>query len=361
MERSVALVVWVVLGGLLSLVAGCPSPTNEPGVDDDGDGYSENDGDCDDEESTVFPGAEEVPMDGVDQDCSGADQLAFSQLAAGTLATCGRLTNSELACWPFEGELGGILPPDGIISQVDLGFFHGCVLKQDTGIVRCWGYPEGSSGDWGQVSQTPEDLVAVDVAAGWHHSCAVAAEDGRLHCWPEDPIEDDHHTFEAPGGAFVDVSIDETDAACAVRENGEAVCWGNLGDDISVEVAAERWRVLAPGVWTTCGITLDGRTVCVGEDAEGMVSEVPEEALTTISVGREHACGLTAAGEIRCWGEDDDDPWGYSNDEDDFGQVTSAPEDGTFVEVVSAENYSCALTKQRTVTCWGDRLSSQPE
>ncbi len=41
--------------------------------DDDGDGYSDYEGDCDDGEAAVNPEATEVPYDGVDQDCDGAD------------------------------------------------------------------------------------------------------------------------------------------------------------------------------------------------------------------------------------------------------------------------------------------------
>lgn len=43
-----------------------------PMVDGDGDGAWTVQ-DCDDDEATVFPGAEEVPADGVDQDCDGMD------------------------------------------------------------------------------------------------------------------------------------------------------------------------------------------------------------------------------------------------------------------------------------------------
>ncbi len=61
------------------------SPTGEPDLDEtpfvtplpdedwDDDGFSASDGDCDDLDGTVYPGAEEVPYDGVDQDCSGSD------------------------------------------------------------------------------------------------------------------------------------------------------------------------------------------------------------------------------------------------------------------------------------------------
>ena len=42
--------------------------------DDDGDGYSELGGDCDDADPTRNPGEVDWPLDGIDQDCDGADR-----------------------------------------------------------------------------------------------------------------------------------------------------------------------------------------------------------------------------------------------------------------------------------------------
>ena len=42
-------------------------------LDQDGDGISLKDGDCDPEDGNVFPGAEEIWYDGIDGDCAGDD------------------------------------------------------------------------------------------------------------------------------------------------------------------------------------------------------------------------------------------------------------------------------------------------
>jgi formylglycine-generating enzyme required for sulfatase activity len=52
------------------------SPTSEPSStvnDQDQDGYLLEDGDCDDNDASVYPGADEIIGDGIDQDCSGED------------------------------------------------------------------------------------------------------------------------------------------------------------------------------------------------------------------------------------------------------------------------------------------------
>lgn len=49
-------------------------------TDDDGDGFSGATGDCDDQNSEVYPGAIDFPNDGVDQDCQNGDFLITTVL-----------------------------------------------------------------------------------------------------------------------------------------------------------------------------------------------------------------------------------------------------------------------------------------
>ena len=45
--------------------------TEETGTDEDGDGFTVEDGDCDDTSPWINPARDEEPADGVDNDCDG--------------------------------------------------------------------------------------------------------------------------------------------------------------------------------------------------------------------------------------------------------------------------------------------------
>jgi len=57
-------------------------------VDNDGDGFTENEGDCNDNDETIYPEAEEICDDGIDQDCNGVDLLAPTVDAGPSIDVC---------------------------------------------------------------------------------------------------------------------------------------------------------------------------------------------------------------------------------------------------------------------------------
>ena len=66
-------------------------------IDGDGDGISACQGDCNDGNSTIFPGAVEVVGDGIDQDCDGAEKC-YRDLDSDTYGTFLVVDDDNLNC-----------------------------------------------------------------------------------------------------------------------------------------------------------------------------------------------------------------------------------------------------------------------
>jgi len=77
--------------------------------DDDGDGYTVGEGDCNDNDSTVFPGASEICGDGIDQDCNGSDEACMDPDNDGDGVTVGQgdCNDNDATIYPGAIEICG--------------------------------------------------------------------------------------------------------------------------------------------------------------------------------------------------------------------------------------------------------------
>jgi hypothetical protein len=109
---------------ILSVLGGCGQ---KPGIDStcedygtcdfDEDGWALADGDCNDDDSEVFPGALELWYDGIDQDCSGTSDFDADEDGLSLEEDCddnNPVVGPELD-WYFDGDADGFGEQSSVI------------------------------------------------------------------------------------------------------------------------------------------------------------------------------------------------------------------------------------------------------
>lgn len=230
-------------------------------------------------------------------------------------------------------------------------------------------------GGGGVIVGEPPRARYRDIAAGYDASCGVLA-DGRITCRG---LGDDY-ILASPIGRFLTVSM-FNNYACALREDGEAVCWGGDNDLAFVDPPAGPYVQVEAGINAGCGLRADGEVACWGVVLGNLAP--PAGPFASIAVGTNDACALRDDGTVACWGQDLQDEvdaapvnvafemvdlgyrqgcgvragdgtlmcWGYDRD------AIHTPPAGSYVTLSINHNgsydYACALRAIGTVRCWG--------
>jgi alpha-tubulin suppressor-like RCC1 family protein len=319
--------------------------TTDSGVDIDRDGFSIAQGDCDDDDDTVYPGANDVVGDEIDQNCDEVDGLDADGDGHASQGSGGLdCDDAEDTVFPGAPEIGWDLIDqdcDGEDNrdflEVSAGRDHTCALDT-TGEIRCFG-----SDVQLQVSNHPTDEGWKHICSGAEYSCAVH-DDGRLSCWGSDSA---HQYRDAP--------TDRTDwdsvtcgreFACALDLDGVPTCWG-LDDDgqvSNVEDALE-YTSIAAGETFACGVTRQqSYVVCWGSDTYDQIADrpmPPDDKAISVVAGWNHACAIRDDLGLWCWGDRN------------LGQVSSPNDAGPYVQLAASGNMSCGLLDNQRLSCWG--------
>jgi carboxyl-terminal processing protease len=150
---------------------------NHPDIDDDHDGFTEHQGDCNDTEATIYPGAQEICGDGIDQNCDAADLVCTPEITYvsedfttgpgeffdlwGYLASNGRLTfngdgtdYAALNYWNGGPNPGYWYPQPGQSNYFDDfyvtvdTYWNGGELNWSYGLAVCLKSGSSGSADW---------------------------------------------------------------------------------------------------------------------------------------------------------------------------------------------------------------------
>jgi alpha-tubulin suppressor-like RCC1 family protein len=293
----------------------------------------------------------------------------FATLTAGAAHTCALTADGTAYCWGanHSGELGtgtdaaGRTVASGTPARVatDISFIaitagtsHTCGVAVD-GTVHCWGmdwYGEIGRGRW-EMERVPTPSAVVGghlfgaTEAGQRATCALDRE-GRAFCWGFGQIGQlgtlatsvCHDIFisarcspwpipVATARRFVSLTSGGTHL-CALTANGEAFCWGDVGQGqlgpgdghgyTPIAIPELRFASVEAGGATTCGITTAGETLCWGLNHFGQLgtrrrvysTPRPEPVagghrFTYLAGGFSHFCGIAGSGATYCWGSNE--------------------------------------------------------
>lgn len=223
-------------------------------------------------------------------------------------------------------------------------------------------------------------------------SCAVG-DDKRLYCSGGQGVGQLGDGLTTVGsttpkevvGSYTDWALLDTSqaAACAVRESGEAYCWGDnstgkLGNGTTTNASVPtlisggftNWVYVDSGVNHSCGLRANGTAYCWGENTDGEVGDgtttqrlVPTEVTGSHSdwsfatAGWNSSCGLRG-GRIFCWGINTNGQLGDGTNTTSSTPVEIAGGFSDWSRVWANRNYVCGIRSGRGY-CWGQNSSGQ--
>jgi alpha-tubulin suppressor-like RCC1 family protein len=198
---------------------------------------------------------------------------------------------------------------------------------------------------------------AATLAAGSDVGCAVR-DDGQLLCWGAadvlPSVDHPHGSAKAIPATGVGDAVDVATSArhgCAVRRAGTVACWGDdsegqLGDGgdeqqfvpVPVDGVADAVAVTA-GDAHSCALLRDATVRCWGSDAAGQSGGAWPAGVVSLDAGAQSTCAALATGAVSCRGLP--------------ANLALAPPISDAAAVAAGDEHACALRRGGTVICWG--------
>jgi alpha-tubulin suppressor-like RCC1 family protein len=196
----------------------------------------------------------------------------------------------------------------------------------------------------------PQDFP--DITAGAGHSCLLTTT-GRVECWGANQFSQ----LGAKTGPFTSL------------EGRSPVQEGIPGDWVKANVRGLSGKVTAirSGYYHTCALLGEGGIQCWGQNTSGQLGDGTtankdiavsvmglDIPITAISLGAVHTCALLETGDVRCWGNNENYQLGNGTNQNSSLPVDVAELPDRIVQVAAGGVFTCALTHNGKLYCWGD-------
>lgn len=349
----------------------------------------------------------------------GASAQPFVEISMGETHTCGITSGGEAYCWgqnrpsgaatgtgahgvdmtdyEYYGEYGPIYYGTGTdavnttspnlhianyttpkrlggdeATRIAAGYINGCTVAG--GRVYCWGYNnQGQLGRGGtntsntaapvpvaQSLSSEQNVAALDIDTKNGTSCAIYTG-GTLRCWGANTVggvtsigrwgtnettaqSGTPRSVPIPGNLQItQVSVGHSHTCAIAGNEGAAFCWGK-NDYGQLGNGSTGGGTSTPGaVADTNGFSTDSKLIA-----------------TAVSAGDNHTCAIIAM-QVYCWGRNDYGQLGIA----DKSAVRKLParvdalSHIKFIQITSGSNYSCAVSINNQIYCWGANARKQ--
>jgi hypothetical protein len=261
---------------------------------------------------------------------------------------------------------------DDKVTALATGTHRVCVVR--SGSLRCW-QPYDPKLPLREPTLIPgfeRDVTAV--GAGDSSTCAVVS--GALKCWDGSSLTSDSVTEIIPSGV---VGLSSGAPQCAILSGGGLRCWAMeyQPEEKRSKLVVQDIAGLKGEIRSLSAAGLDSQHFACAVDAEGLkcwgnnfggplgkragnpVRNLPpapiaglETGVTFVATDQSHSCAIKE-GKVYCWGG--------INEVGQLGDATTKYPEGLVevkgvtnaVQVAVGPRYTCALTSDNRVWCWG--------
>jgi len=231
------------------------------GADDDGDGWEKLEGDCNDRDSFVYPGFDEVPDNLIDDDCDGvADD--------GTDTSDSDGDGVAIADGDCDDTRNDVFP--GAPELLD-GYDNDCDLEVDEDFPNKILLNDGT-GHFTELVGSGVEVLDQSTAAGFGDGNGDGNLDIYWGNWlvhyPGDPAVDDRYFTGQGDGTFVD-GFEDAGLAPMVPYSCYGVMWNDFNNDGNQDIFVGNYHMYPNFLWENQG---DGTFVDVA-DSKGVAHD----------------------------------------------------------------------------------------
>lgn len=306
----------------------------------------------------------------------------FKRVALATVTECAIRSDDTLWCWTYVAPTPTQIA--GSYSDIAVGDFHRCAITTGGALV-CWG--NNSNGELGLGDTNPRTTPTqvgsatnwVDVEASDRHTCAIDSG-GVLYCWGaapglgnDAPLSSTTPMVMNDGMTFKGLAVSSFVTA-AVRSDG--ALFRGTGSTLEQVGTATSWTTIResqhPARAHRCGF--QGTTLfCWGSNDRGQVGDptATPDAIAAplqigaageyidVAVGVAFSCAIRSDdGSVRCWGSGAEGQLGDGRAIAPRATPSLVGTAGEWATLYASHERTCAVRKNNTPACWGDRFNS---